>query len=373
MRIQTRPGLKAPLLFAIAPFERSEDRIQQMVKTVEALKLWQSGDRDSSKVVSPILPVSIVSPADLSLPERLGAPMEDKVIDMAVASIDQTLERVLPAAQSEKREPIGRRTKSQSRKTAQIEFSRGTSRRQTAESLLDIAKRDRAELIAVSTHGRKGLERAWLGSFAETLVALSSVPVLTVNPRTQVPRTVHRILVPTDLTSAGHAAFSSLLKVAERFGAEVILYHIHRAPVPLFVDGGYPADAVALEALWLESERTQKEIGAAWAREAEKLGVRCRFVFSKEIGATAEILLKAAEREKADIIGLTSIRGPVSQAILGGSVREVLAMAERPVLVVHASQSKGKLKARKTSRRPMNGPRANGKKVKAKRTKLDRR
>ena len=49
------------------------------------------------------------------------------------------------------------------------------------EELLARAKVEKAVLIVVGTHGRRGLSRALLGSVAERVVRMSPVPVLTVH------------------------------------------------------------------------------------------------------------------------------------------------------------------------------------------------
>jgi nucleotide-binding universal stress UspA family protein len=50
------------------------------------------------------------------------------------------------------------------------------------ETILDVAKVRGCDLIVMGTHGRRGLSHALLGSVAEKIVRLSSVPVLTVRP-----------------------------------------------------------------------------------------------------------------------------------------------------------------------------------------------
>ena len=47
-----------------------------------------------------------------------------------------------------------------------------------AESIIDAARLAKADLIAMTTHGRTGPGRLLLGSVAENVVARSSVPVL---------------------------------------------------------------------------------------------------------------------------------------------------------------------------------------------------
>ena len=49
------------------------------------------------------------------------------------------------------------------------------------EEVLGAARDIKADLIVMGTHGRRGLERALLGSVAEKVVRMSRVPVLTVH------------------------------------------------------------------------------------------------------------------------------------------------------------------------------------------------
>lgn len=49
-----------------------------------------------------------------------------------------------------------------------------------ASAILDAAERGAAELIVISTHGRRGFRHFLMGSVAEKIVRLAKVPVLTV-------------------------------------------------------------------------------------------------------------------------------------------------------------------------------------------------
>ncbi len=49
------------------------------------------------------------------------------------------------------------------------------------EEVLNAAKELNADLIVMGTHGRRGLERALLGSVAEKVVRMARIPVLTVH------------------------------------------------------------------------------------------------------------------------------------------------------------------------------------------------
>ena len=58
-------------------------------------------------------------------------------------------------------------------------FEKGVSK---LESLMGYTEEVSAEAIVVTTHARKGLERLFLGSFAESLLSASRVPVFLINP-----------------------------------------------------------------------------------------------------------------------------------------------------------------------------------------------
>lgn len=51
------------------------------------------------------------------------------------------------------------------------------------KGILDVARERRVDMVVLSTHGRRGLEHALVGSVAEKIVRLSPVPVLTVGAK----------------------------------------------------------------------------------------------------------------------------------------------------------------------------------------------
>lgn len=51
-----------------------------------------------------------------------------------------------------------------------------------AEEILALAENEKADIIVMGTHGRKGIDRILFGSVAEKVVKNSSLPVLTIRP-----------------------------------------------------------------------------------------------------------------------------------------------------------------------------------------------
>ena len=56
--------------------------------------------------------------------------------------------------------------------------------------ILEVAKAEKADLIAMSTHGRRGLRRAVFGSVAEEVLRSAAVPVLLMRMTAQTPAPV---------------------------------------------------------------------------------------------------------------------------------------------------------------------------------------
>jgi nucleotide-binding universal stress UspA family protein len=51
-----------------------------------------------------------------------------------------------------------------------------------ADKILEIAQKDKIDLIIMGTHGRKGMEKAIFGSVALKVVQFARCPVLTIHP-----------------------------------------------------------------------------------------------------------------------------------------------------------------------------------------------
>ena len=51
-----------------------------------------------------------------------------------------------------------------------------------AAKIMELAKKEKIDLIIMGAHGRKGLERVFFGSVADKVVTSASCPVLTIHP-----------------------------------------------------------------------------------------------------------------------------------------------------------------------------------------------
>ena len=144
-----------------------------------------------------LVPVDGSSTAKLGLNEAIRLAKHHKarlrlvhVVDLFIATPTPEVDRYVDDMQKSFRGEGGRRLKKAEalvRKhnlavdTVMIEFAGG---RRAAEIIVAQAKKWRADVIVIGTHGRRGIRRLVLGSDAEQIIRTSPVPVLVVRSKT---------------------------------------------------------------------------------------------------------------------------------------------------------------------------------------------
>ncbi|MET0341308.1 MAG: universal stress protein [Polyangiales bacterium] len=143
---------------------------------------------------------------------------------------------------------------------------------------------------------------------------------------TQFMDQVTNILVPVDFSPLGAAAASYALTMAEERGARVCLLHV--CGPEMTVDMPVGADLRGMDRAERSAHQRLEEI-------AQRQGPRFRIDTQVEVGSAADEIVRAAERQHADLIVMgTHGRGGVRRALLGSVAESVLRIAPCPVLVV---------------------------------------
>src|SRR5690242_20764592 len=110
-------------------------------------------------------------------------------------------------------------------------------------SICDFAMGLEAPLIVLSTHGRTGFSRFWLGSVADAIMRHASTPVLMLRHREHTDvelARAHRfqhVLVPLDGSTFAEVALEPAVSLARAFKAKLTLLRVVAAvniPTPLF-------------------------------------------------------------------------------------------------------------------------------------------
>ncbi len=193
------------------------------------------------------------------------------------------------------------------------------------------------DLIVMTTHGRGGLSRWWLGSVADAVVRRSQLPVLLMRPAEgeadlQAEFLPRHVLVPLDGSELSRGILEPATWIGSLSGARYTLLSVTLSvPVarPPFIFPEAWTDRTALEA---EQTRTEEELRqASEALRAD--GYEVEAVVEQHMTPAHAILAHSATHA-VDLIAIaTHGRGGWSRFALGSVADKVLRGAVMPVLV----------------------------------------
>jgi nucleotide-binding universal stress UspA family protein len=183
----------------------------------------------------------------------------------------------------------------------------------------------------IGSHGRGGVQRLLLGSFAEKVLRLATCPVLTVRRGVTLARRrrapFETILCPTDFSAAANKAVTYAKRLAHQADAKLILMSAVEWP---FGEAGM-SGAVAELRKNIESHASDA-LTRLLPRPASK-GPRAQAIVA--IGKASAAILKVARAQSVDLIVMgVSGRGALDVALLGSTTHHVIRQGKWPVLTV---------------------------------------
>lgn len=205
-----------------------------------------------------------------------------------------------------------------------------------ATALSDYAGEVGVDLVVMTTHGRGGLQRAWLGSVADRLVRSLEIPVLLIRPhgdRPALPQPrLEEILVPLDGSRRAEAALPTALGMAALWGARLTLFQAVE-PVAAMVDVPMAFPRALDEELTSLRRREAQDYLNDVAERVGTSGVETRA--SSVVSASAFDGIQAAARSPA--VGMIALatqgHGGLRRLVLGGVADKLVRMGDLPVLV----------------------------------------
>jgi nucleotide-binding universal stress UspA family protein len=194
--------------------------------------------------------------------------------------------------------------------------------------------------VVMTSHGRGGLSRAWLGSIADALVRHVDVPVLIVRPNGGSQPTdadavrLDHILVPLDGSTLSEGAVGQAVAFGAAFHARYTLLQVMAPPIAL---AGAPDAPVA----WIEQDlEPLREAGLQYlegvAAPLRARGIHVDTAVVMQSQSAPGILEEAAAREADMIVMATHGRGGYRRVALGSVADKVLRGATIPVLMFRA-------------------------------------
>jgi nucleotide-binding universal stress UspA family protein len=208
--------------------------------------------------------------------------------------------------------------------------------------LLDQA-RGRDVLLAMGTHGRKGMDRMVLGSVTEDVVRHALCPVMVFGPKAQAKAVKFagrpRLLFATDLTEDSALAQGLAFGLAQNLKARLTILSFFAEKVPL----PYPADAFGVLGAYplpldLKPMRQAKSIRLKHLAElAGRSGVEADYELEEKSSTAAQAILSKAKSHDLVVMG-THARGSLEVALLGGTAREVILGSPIPVITIRTQR-----------------------------------
>lgn len=216
-----------------------------------------------------------------------------------------------------------------------------------ARELIDMAAD--VDLMVLATHGRGGLERAWLGSVADSLIRHAPAPLLLIRPADRreegggedavelppAPPEPRHILAATGGSAAAETAVEHAAELARVFEARLTLFRVVAFPGGLaspYIPHTAEMDRAAVEA---GEERAWEDLETLAARLT---GVEVQTRVTRGF-QPARAILSAVDEEGADMVAVGSHRRSVlGRAVLGSTADKVVRGSRVPVLVGHADE-----------------------------------
>ncbi len=215
-------------------------------------------------------------------------------------------------------------------------LDKSTSIRGAVNAFIENAKDEKAICIFATTHARKGLPRFWLGSFVETLLMHSPIPVIALNPATKTNINITSILFPTDFSKESKKTLQKLLPMAKSLDAKIYVMHVIRDDFLSMGTEYYSAMTANFysKAMAEIKESTQKRLDAMIAK-CKEAKIRCEGLMVMTTQSITDEILKVSKSKKIKMVAMAAVSGPIENIIAGGITRQVVRYSKCPTWVVH--------------------------------------
>lgn len=205
-----------------------------------------------------------------------------------------------------------------------------------AEGILEQARKNEADLIVISSHGRSGLNRWVFGSVAERVLGHAEVPTIIVNSRCQPwDESPKKILVPLDGSDLAEEAILPAEALARALNAELHLVRV--------TPGAHARlETPAMAQVFADIEKKEVVEAQQYLKsKGESLHVDgVTAVVELSTDAVADAIMDYAARNKINLIVMSSHgRSGISRWMYGSVAEKVLRSACCATMVVRKRPS----------------------------------
>lgn len=210
-----------------------------------------------------------------------------------------------------------------------------------AQTLVEYAAAEDIDLIVMTTHGRGGLARFWLGSVADALVRWGAAPTLLMRPHEVAPDdatapSFQRILIPLDGSDLSEQILTHALALGRPFGAAYVLVRLVDAAEDEAISSG-AQPSLEVEYSQRRHEAQQYLDGVAHRLQATGVQTEAHVVVSRQ---PALAIIEGAHTYNANLIAMaTHARSGIARLLVGSVTDKVMRGATVPTLLYHPDES----------------------------------
>lgn len=286
-------------------------------KTAEQVMPWARTFADRFK-----LPVELLAVVDIGsfLTSVERARQFDKLVEQVSHQSKTYLERVSGRF-------VGSRVK------------RSVEQGSAAELIIEKAEADKSTLIAMTTHGRSGLNRWLLGSVAERVLRSTTNPLLLVKAnhegKADGEASLKSIVVPLDGSELAETVLPTVIRIAKKLAIEVFLIRAYSNPYSPFISGGGPY-AVNVDELLKDIRDQARNYLEAKIEALRKRGVE-QISYLLQEGVAADEIVSVADHTPESLIVMCSHgRTGVKRWAMGSVAETVVRHSSTPVLIIRS-------------------------------------
>ena len=198
-----------------------------------------------------------------------------------------------------------------------------------------------ASLLVMTTHGRTGLSRAWLGSTADWLARFAGVPVLLVHPTKDEemhgpPAALRHILIPLDGSARAERVLADAIRLgrlqAARYTLVRVVAPIVRALSP-YASMGIPMapDDEGTRRKLEEAKHYLTDVAAQLRRTHGTLYIDTEAIAGEHV---ADAILTRARAVSANVVAMSTRGRGASRLLLGSVADKILRGFEGAMLLL---------------------------------------
>lgn len=305
-------NLMKTIVWCIDPNDDQIDKSQ----SITALQAFATGMANVQ-----ILPVYVLSPKSTQLSRFAQSSFIEKLIPWAKKQMQNYIEQ-LPSTDLNIQAP-------------EVLFNPKHSLRHDVLKTIEFAEQNKADTIFCSSHSKS----TWtLGSFAETLVLKSKIPILLYQPKAKIAEYFDNIMFPTDFSVSSKNALKNLIPLAKQWGSQIHIVHQILNPVDPIVESG----VLTMGGGWTSPETYNQSIKEYAEDEFQHMkelcnaqNVECHSHLLEPSSFFTQDIVDFATENDIQLIAISSSADDYLSIIVGSHCRDLIRNSKIPMWIQH--------------------------------------